>query len=203
MICPMSLDSSGFVRRGLCLIAGNRAGKGLLTSVSYDAITQPQFNLDDWARPGPARLSIPLSNLGSYLETLSYNNWWYQVLTVANITFELSPGQWRNEAWLYLPDWVSWDLIYRYDYAATLAEQTGGYIGSWWGPTVMDIDGRAFHNRVGALGALMSSRDSSGVWDTGQLLSASDCSIKDVGDLTLEFIDPMYAFAVSGRGRDV
>jgi hypothetical protein len=69
-----------------------------------------------------------------------------------------------------------------------------------WGPTVSDW---TFYNRVGALEAAVASRNSSGVWDPGQLLSASDCYIHDDGDLTLEFIEPMYAFAVSGRGRDV
>jgi hypothetical protein len=203
MICPTSLDGSAFLPRVLYLLGMNRAGKGLLPLVSYDAITQPQFNVYDWARPDPLQLGIPWSDLGSYLVTLRHGDRWYQTLGVLNNTLELSPGQWRNEAWLWVDTTWSWDLIYRYDYAATLAEQTGGYIGSWWGPTVMDFDGRAFYSRVGALGAAMSSRNSSGVWDSGQFLSASDCYIKNASDLTVEFVEPMYAFAVSGRGRYV
>jgi hypothetical protein len=203
MSCPTSLDGSAFLPRVLYVLGMNRAGKGLLTFVSYNETTQPQFNLYDSSRPDSWQLGIPWSNLGSYLSTGDYRGWWYQTLSVLNNTLELSPGQWRNEAWLGLPDGVTWDLIYRYDYAATLAEQTGGFIGSWWGPTVMDLDGRPFYNRVGALGAKMSSMNSSGVWDSVQDLSASDCYIKNVSDLTVEFIEPMYAFAVSGRGRYV
>ena len=197
MICPTSLDGSGVLH----LTATNRAGKGLMTFVSYNATTQPQFNVYDWARPDPWQLGIPWSNLGSYLVTIPYRDRWFQVLSVLNTTLELSPGQWRNEAWLGVSDGVTWDLIYLHDYAANLAEQTQGLIGTW-GQTVGDF-GRPFHNWVGAFGAIMTSRNSSGDWDTWQPLSASDCYIHDDGDLTLEFIEPMYAFAVSGRGRDV
>jgi hypothetical protein len=49
----------------------------------------------------------------------------------------------------------------------------------------------------------MSSRNSSGNRYRPGFLSASDCYIKSASDLPVEFIEPMYAFAVSGRGRYV
>ena len=94
-IADLRISNSAVLRRmeraRLYLLAMNRADKGLLTLVSYNAIR---------ARPDPWQRGIPWSDLGSYLETLHYDNWCYQELAVLNTTLELSSGQWRNQAWL-------------------------------------------------------------------------------------------------------
>ena len=177
----------------------NRASKGLETFVSYNGLAKPEFKVFDWARPDPWQVSISWSSLGSYLESVFYPGQWYQVLGVLNTTLQLSAGQWRNEAWLWNRTRDSWDLIYRYDYAAILAEQTGGWIGSW-GPTVEPLPPwDRFYNTVGALGAVMTSRNSNGVWDAWQLLSAPNCSLRNDGGFTVSFIEPLYGFGVSLR----
>ena len=45
----------------------------------------------------------------------------------------------------------------------------------------------------------MTSRNSNGVWDAWQLLSAPNCSLRNDGGFTVSFIEPLYGFGVSLR----
>jgi hypothetical protein len=136
-------------------------------------------------------------SLGGYLEQVPTHGQSYQVLSVLNNTLELSPGQWRNEGWLWNRAAESWDLIYRYDYAGTLAEQTGAWVGSW-GPVVETFQPVYENtNPMGALGTQVIGRDSSGAWGSWQLLSASNSFIRtDNKGFRVVFLDPNYAFVV-------
>jgi hypothetical protein len=187
----------GNVNTWLYLTAMNRAGRGLEAFVSYNAQTQPRFKVFDWARSDHWQIDTAWSSLGSYLGTTSAHGQSHQILGVWSSTFELSPGQWRNEAWLLNRSAGRWDLIYRYDYPGTQAEQTGGWLGSW-GPIVETFqDSYQNTNPMGALNTMLISRTSSGAWGSWQLLSAADSYIRtDNKGFSLVFLDPNYAFVV-------
>jgi hypothetical protein len=125
IVCPTS--PGGNVNTWLYLTGMNRAGRGIEAFVSYYAQTQPHFKVFDWARTDQWQTDIPFGSLGSYLiSTTSAHGSSYQILGVWNTTTQISSGQWRNDALLYNRTAGRWDLFYRYDYAGTLAQQTGG-----------------------------------------------------------------------------
>ena len=175
----------------------NRAGRGIEAFVSYYAQTQPHFKVFDWARTDQWQIDIPFGSLGSYLGTTSAHGSSYQTLGVWNTTTQISSGQWRNEASLWNRAAGRWDLIYRYDYAGTQAEQTGGWIGSW-GPIVETFQSPYVNtNRFGALNTMLIGRSSSGAWGTWQLLNAANSYIRtDNVGFYVVFLDSNYAFVV-------
>jgi hypothetical protein len=195
IVCPTS--PGGNVNTWLYLTGMNRAGRGIEAFVSYYAQTQPHFKVFDWARTDQWQTDIPFGNLGSYLGTTSAHGTSYQTLGVWNSTYQISSTQWRNEALLYNRAAGRWDLFYRYDYTGTLAEQTGGFIGSW-GPIVETFQSPyANTNRFGFLNTMLIGRNSSGAWGTWQLLSTANSYIRtdNVGFFVV-FLDPNYAFVV-------
>jgi len=177
----------------------NRASKGLEAFVSYSAQNEPRFKVFDWAQSNPWQIDIPWSQLGNYLEVLPaiVHGQSYQVLSILNNTLELSSGQWRNEAWLWNKVTESWDLIYRFDYAATLAQQAGGWTGSW-GPVVETFQSIYENtNPMGALGIQVIGKNSSGAWDSWGLLSAANSRVRtDNKGFREIFRDANYAFGV-------
>jgi hypothetical protein len=197
IVCPTS--PGGNVNTWLYLTGMNRAGRGIEAFVSYYGQTAPHFKVFDWARPEAEHWQVdcPWSSLGSYLGTTSAHGNSYQTLGVWNSTFQIAPNQWRNEAWLWNRAASRWDLIYRYDYAGTQAEQTGGYIGSW-APIVETFqDSYQNTNAFGALNTMLISRNSSGAWGSWQLLSSANSYIRtDNKGFDRTFLDPNYAFVV-------
>jgi hypothetical protein len=195
IVCPT--PPGGNVNTWLYLTGMNRAGRGIEAFVSYYAQTQPHFKVFDWARTDHWQIDCPFGSLGSYLGTVSSHGSSYQTLGVWNSTFEIASNRWRNEAWLWNRSARRWDLIYRYDYAATQAEQTGGWIGSW-GPIVETFQNPYQNtNPMGALNTMLISRGSSGAWGSWQLLSAANSYIRtDNLGFYLVFLDPNYAFVV-------
>lgn len=195
IVCPTS--PGGNVNTWLYLTGMNRAGLSVEAFVSYFAQTEPHFKVFDWARTDHWQTDIPFGNLGSYLGTTSAHGTSYQTLGVWNSTYQISSSQWRNEALLWNRSAGRWDLFYRFDYAATLPQQTGGWIGSW-GPIVETFQSPYVNtNRFGALRTMLISRNSSGAWGSWQLLSAANSFIRtdNVGFLQV-FLDPNYAFVV-------
>jgi hypothetical protein len=195
IVCPTS--PGGNVNTWFYLTGMNRAGRGIEAFVSYYAQTEPRFKVFDWARTDQWQTDIPFGNLGSYLGTTSAHGSSYRILGVQNITYQISSTQWRNEAWLWNRAAGRWDLIYRYDYAGTLAQQTGGFVGSW-GPIVETFQSPYVNtNRFGFLNTMLVSRNSSGAWGSWQLLSAANSYIRtdNVGFFVV-FLDPNYAFVV-------
>jgi hypothetical protein len=172
IVCPN--PPGGNVNTFLYLTAMNRAAKGVEAFVSYNGQNEPHLRVFDWAR--------------------SDN---YQTLGVWNSTYQISATQWRNEALLWNRSANRWDLFYRYDYAATQADQTAGFTGSW-GPIVETFQPNYLGTeRLGGLSTMLITRSESGAWGTWQLLSATDSWVRtdNVGFNTL-FLDPNYALVV-------
>jgi len=196
IVCPTA--PGGNVNTWLYLTAMNRAGRGIEAFVSYFAQTQPRFKVFDWARSDHWQVDLAWSALGSYVGNLSAHGRSFQTIGVWNTTFQIAAGQWRNEAWLRNRAAGRWDLIYRFDYAGTQAEQTGGFVGSW-GPIVETFqDAYDQTNPMGALNTMLIGRNSAGVWGSWRLLGASESYTRvDNKGFELSFRDPNYAFVVT------
>jgi hypothetical protein len=193
--CPT--PPGGNVNTFLYLTAMNRAGLGLEAFVSYFGQNEPHFKVFDWARSDHWQVDTPFSALGAYLGTVSAHGSSYQVIGVWNSTFQISASRWRNEAWLWNRSANRWDLIYRYDYAATNADQTGGFTGSW-GPIVETFQNPYYcTNRMGSLNTMLISRASSGAWGSWQLLGGPDSTIRtDNVGFFQTFLDANYSLIV-------
>jgi hypothetical protein len=194
IVCPN--PPGGNVNTWLYLTGMNRAGRGIEAFVSYYAQTEPHFKVFDWARTDHWQIDCPFGALGSYLGTRSAHGTSYQTLGVWNSTYEISSTQWRNEALLWNRAAARWDLIYRYDYTGTRAEQTGGWIGSW-GPIVETFQSPYQNtNRFGGLSTMLISKGNTG-WGSWSLLSAANSYIRtDNLGFYLVFLDANYAFVV-------
>jgi hypothetical protein len=193
--CPTR--PGGNVNTWLYLTAMNRAGLGIEAFVSYFSQDEPHFKVFDWARTDHWQVDTPFSALGDYLGTVTAHGSSYQVIGVWNSTFQISSSRWRNEAWLWNRSANRWDLIYRYDYAATNADQTGGFTGSW-GPIVETFQNPYYcTNRMGSLNTMLISRSASGAWGSWQLLGAPDSSIRtDNVGFFQTFLDANYSLIV-------
>jgi hypothetical protein len=90
-----------------------------------------------------------------------------------------------------------WELIYRFQYAATLQEQTSDWVGSW-GPIVETFqDVHSGTNMVGALQTQILSRDSNGNWGQwGHLTpSQSDLRVDNKGFVNV-FLEQNFSWGV-------
>jgi hypothetical protein len=206
VVCPTV--PGGNVNTLLYLTAMNRAGRGIEVLVFYNAQAEARLRVYDWSLhfwdpPDPWRLDVGFSSLGHYLATVFYHGRPYQVLGILNVSYQLSPGQWRNEAWLWNRYSGFLDLIYRHDYAATRDDQifthaVGTTVGSW-GPIVETFQPHyQYTYGMGALGITLNSKDMNGVWGPPwQLLSASDSVLRsDHQGFDFISLDPNYAFVV-------
>lgn len=195
VVCPTM--PGGNVNTWLYLTATNRAAKGVEAFVSYYAQGAPRFKVFDWARTDHWQIDISWSNLGNYLMTQSAHGQNYQTLGVWNSTWQISSSQWRNQALLWNRVAQRFDLIYQYDYAASLADQTSGWIGSW-GPIVETFQSSySGTNRFGGLNTMLITANSSGAWGSWQLLSSAQSYIRtDNVGFSQVFLDPNYAFVV-------
>src|SRR5262249_37847507 len=147
--------------------------------ISYNGQNQTTFRVFDWARSDHWQTNVPFANLGNFLRTMSAHGHAYQVLPVWNSTYQISATNWRNEVLLHNHVHNTWDLCYRYDYAANLAQQQTGWIGSW-SPIVETFQPSYNHtNPMGALYTQLISRNSAGQWGAWHLLSGTDCSVRD------------------------
>lgn len=195
VICPDV--PAGNVNTWLYVTAMNRAARGIEAFVSYFAQQPPRFKVFDWARSDHWQIDVPWSSMSNYLRTVPAHGASYQVLGIWNTTFQLSPGQWRNEAWLWNRAMARYDLSYRFDYPAMLPDQTNGFPGSW-GPIVETFQ-PSYNgtNPLGCLATQTATRDSAGNWSPWQLVGPSQGYIRtdNVGFRPV-FIDPYYAFAV-------
>jgi hypothetical protein len=200
IICPT--PPGGNINTFLYLTATNRSAKGVEAFISYDGQNSTFFKVFDWAQAttNPWQINIPFANLANYITTESSHGLPYQVLPLMNVTYQTGPGQWNNEVWLlnHGTDPSQWDLIYRYGYAATLADQQTGWVGSW-GPIVETFQNLYVGTQaMGALNAQVISRDANQQWGAWHLLGPADSYIRvDNVGFQLLFLDAYYNWAVN------
>ncbi|HEY5852974.1 MAG TPA: hypothetical protein VIW24_02695 [Aldersonia sp.] len=195
IVCPH--QPGGNVNTYLYLTATNRAQKGVEAFVSYNGQNDTRFKVFDWARPDQWQTDIRLSDLGAYLRNAVSHGWGLQTLLVWNQSFEIAPGRWRNEVLLHNRAAGRWDLVYRFDYNSTTAEQTSGWVGSW-GPIVETFQNSYTRTRwLGFLNTMLIGRDAAGNWGQWSLLGAGDSTVRNDGHgFSPVFLDPNYSFVV-------
>ncbi len=174
IVCPT--PPGGNVNNFLYLTATNRSGKGVEAFIAYNGQNQTFFKIFDWARypAAPWQTNVPFANLASYVRTESAHGHPYQVLPLLNMTYQSAADHWYNQVWLLNYTASRWDLVYQFDYAATLAEQQGVWVGSW-GPIVETFQNPyQGTNPMGALATQLVSRNSGNQWGAWHLLGPSD-----------------------------
>lgn len=202
VVCPTT--PGGNVDDFLYLTAMNRASKGLEVHPLYYKQNRMSLRVWDWA-PGhenEQRL-IPFEQLDEYLFTLedppgSVN----QVMFVVNMSYQVSPTDWGNVAFLLNYRKTRYDLIYQFYYPSSTAEQQAGWIGSW-GPDVETFQAHYSNTNVmGFLEASLASRsDATGAWAPSgwQNLVASQATVRsdNLGFVPVR-VDPYYNILVKG-----
>jgi hypothetical protein len=196
IVCPV--PPGGNVSDWLYLTATNRSSLGVEAFVAYHGQNDISFNVFDWARPGDQwQTHVMLDALGEYLSTDSANGGSFPVLRVMNTTLETSPGNWSNQVQLWNYAQSRWDLIYQFDYTATLEQQTSDWVGSW-GPILETFqDAYSGTSPMGALKASVAGRDNGGTWSAWELLSPGESDVRiDNKGFVQEFLDANSSWVV-------
>lgn len=195
VVCPH--QPGGNVSDYLYLTATNRAQKGVEAFVSYHAQDIARFKVFDWARSDHWQTDIRFADLTSYLRSTVAHGWGLQTLLVWNQTFEIGQNLWRNEVLLQNRASNRWDLVYRFDYQSTTAEQTSGWVGSW-GPIVETFQTSYSNVRwLGFLNTMLVGRNAAGTWGQWDILRAADSTVRNDGHgFSPLFLDPNYSFVV-------
>jgi hypothetical protein len=193
VICPN--PPGGNVNTWLYLTATNRSAKGVEAFISYNGQDQTFFKVYDWARTDQWQTNIPFSSLTDYLWQDPSHGSSFQVIYLMNVTQLGDPNSWWNQVLLWNRASKNWDMVYQYNYSATLAEQQTGWPGSW-GPIVETFQNSyTGTNPMGFLNTQLISRN--GGWGSWRQLSANDSYVRtDNKGFTLSFLDPNYNWAV-------
>jgi hypothetical protein len=195
IVCPH--QPGGNVSTWLYLTAMNRAQRGVEAFVSYQGQNNTRFKVFDWARSDQWQTNIPFANLGSYLRNTVSHAFGLQVLLVWNSTYAIGQNRWRNEVLLHNRAENRWDLIYRFEYDSTTAEQTTGFTGTW-GPIVETFQNPYRNTRwLGFLNTMLISRNANGQWGNWGVLASAQSTIRNDGQgFSPLFLDPNYSFVV-------
>lgn len=186
----------------LFLTATNRANLGVEAYVSYYSQNEPEFVIFDWAWPDPPtrwRTVRPLRELGKYIREHTINGNYVRSLPYLNFTYQISPSHWRNQVWLFCVAESRWDLIYQFDYPATLEAQHGL---NKWGPMVESFRTSAYAGTalMGAFNTQLASRRSDGSWDAFKKLEPKEADSRNDGFGFIKVHDePQHTWLVCSR----
>ncbi|MBW8873901.1 MAG: hypothetical protein JF614_02975 [Acidobacteria bacterium] len=190
IVCPTV--PGGNVNYWLYLTATNRTGKGVEALVSYYAQNEFSFNVYDWARPGAQwQVDRPYSMLANYLGSLDIDGKTYQTLYAFNSTYQTGAGSWRNEVFLFNPTLQQLDLVYSYDYSATIGEQKAVGVG-FWAPIVETFQRRySGTNPLGFAYTNVMSRDAASRWGAWEALAPTNADLRqDFQSFTIAYLNP-------------
>jgi hypothetical protein len=197
IVCPTL--PGGNVNTWLYLTSTNRSAKGVEAFIAYEGQQEFTFNIFDWALPEQNRWqpAVPFASLASYLGMETTHGAECQVIAVINSTYQQTPGMWANEVRLLSVQDQQWHLVYQNLYAATLQDQTIGFVGSW-APIVETFqDVYSGTKPMGALKAQILSRDGTGAWGQWTPLSSTQSDLRtDNKGFSLLFMDQNYSWAV-------
>jgi hypothetical protein len=196
VICPT--PPGGNVNSYLYLTATNRSSLGVEALVAYNGQNQTSFEVFDWARypATPWQTNIPFATLTGYLRTESAHGHSYKALMLTNLTFTDGSGLWHNQVILWNDGAARWELVYDYQYSATLAQQQAAFYGSW-GPIVETFQpSYSGTEPMGALGTQIIGRGDQ--WGSWQNLGSPDSYLRtDNVGFSLIFLDANYNWAVN------
>ena len=195
IVCP--IPPGGNINTYLYLTATNRSSLGVEAFVSYNGQNQTYFKVFDWARypASPWQTNIPFGNLAGYLMTESAHGHSYKTLMLTNLTFTNGGNIWHNQVYLWNQGGTRWELVYDYQYSATLAQQHAAFYGSW-GPIVETFQPSYSGTApMGAMGTQIIGHGSQ--WGAWQNLNAKQSYLRnDNKGFHLIFLDPNYNWAV-------
>ena len=199
VVCPTV--PGGNVNDWLYLTATNRTGKGVEALVSYHAQDELSFQVYDWARPEDAgrwQVDRPYSTLGDYLGSLEIDGKTYQTLYVFNSTYQTRTGSWSNEVSLFNPASQQLDLVYSFDYSATVWEQKTGWVGSW--APIVETFQRSYSGThpLGFAYTNVARRDAVSTWGAWEALAPSGSDLrKDFESFTIAYLNPNDTWIVT------
>lgn len=196
-ICPN--PPGGNINTYLYITATNRSARGVEALVSYNGQNQTYLKVYDWARNDHWQTNISFGDLDPkyFIPKQPANGQNYRVLPIQNTTTCIATNRWRNRVYLWDRIAGQPNLIYGFDYTASLGSQQGAWPGSW-GPIVETFQN--FYNNTKTLGSLntqVMSRDN-GAWGAWQSLQPPDCYLRqDNKGFAQVFLDPNHSWGVN------
>ncbi len=114
------------------MVSKSSSAKGVEAFIYYNGQNQTFFKVFDWARTGDElQTNVPFSALGNYLWQVQSHGLSFQIIYLMNATQLGAPNSWWNQVLLWNRVSRNWDIIYQYNYSATLNDQQTGWTGSW------------------------------------------------------------------------
>jgi len=198
IVCPTV--AGGNVNDWLYLTSTNRTGKGVEALISYFAQDELSFKVYDWAQPDADRWQVdrPYSQLLDYLGLLEIDGKPYQTLHELNSTHQTGTFSWSNEVSLFNPISQQLDLVYSYDYSATIWEQKSGSAG-FWAPIVETFQDRYSGTRpLGFASTNLAPRLAESGWGAWEALSPSTAHLqKDFESFRIVYLNPNDTWIVT------
>lgn len=186
--------SGGNVYGWLYLAATNRAARGPEAVAVYHGQDELVFAVFDWARPQGWQIALPSSLLDEYLHEIGLNEATHRALRVLTFTEEAGGARWKNEVYLHHPTLQTFDLVYAFEYEASLPGQQAGWEGSW-GPII-----ETFQNRyqgieeLGFLDFSVASRRGT-EWEPWEVLAPADTYVaQDDTGFRITYPEPNHTF---------
>lgn len=181
--------STGF----LYLTATNGTAKGVEALISYKGQGTPVFMVFDWAKPKGNQwvLSIPVNNMRINFSKITINGIQHNYCRVLNRTEKIGVDLWENKVCLFNFSNNNWDLVYGFQYHATLQSQKDTHYGSW-GPIVETF--QKVYTNLNPMGFcnVMLYNDSN-----THRIAPQNSTIRDDNDgIDVTFIDPNWTFYV-------
>ncbi len=198
IVCPTVVG--GNVNDWLYLTSTNRTAKGLEALVSYYAQNALSFKVYDWALPDADRWQVdrPYSQLTDYLGSLEIDGVMYQTLHVLNSTYQIGTATWRNEVSLFNLTLQDMDVVYSFDYSATIWEQKTTGSG-FWAPIVETFQDRySGTSPLGFAYTNLAPRFAESGWGAWEALAPSNAYLKkDFESFTISFLNPNDTWIVA------
>lgn len=181
--------SSGF----LYLTATNGTAKGVEALISYKGQETPIFMVFDWAKAKGNQwgLNIPVSSMKANFSKITVNGIQHNYCRVLNRTERIGTDIWENKVCLFNFPNNNWDLVYNFQYHATLESQRHAHYGSW-GPIVETFQKQYTNLNLMGFCNVMLYNDSNSPKVTPQ-----NSTIRDDNDgIDVAFINPNWTFYV-------
>lgn len=130
-------NAGGQNSQPLYLTATNASAKGVEALICFTGQSSPSLKIFDWSLPFEDKwvFSAGCNAIPQNIDVMNLGGMNFSFCRVVNETRMISATEWCNSVYLQNFPNNQWDLIYRNNYNATLANQKDSHFGSW-GPIV-------------------------------------------------------------------
>ncbi|MGA2497198.1 MAG: hypothetical protein ABSH20_05625 [Tepidisphaeraceae bacterium] len=197
-ICPT--PPGGNINTYFYITASNRSAQGVEALVSYNGQNQTYFKIYDWARSTNDhwQTNVSFGDLDPkyFIPKQPAHGKTYRVLPIQNVTYCVSGSTWRNRVYLFDQTAGQPNLVYEYDYTASLATQQNAWPGSW-GPIVETFQPSYSGTKTfGSLNTKLMGRN--GGWTPWHLLLQTDSYLRqDNKGFDEVFMDQNHSWGVN------